>query len=69
MEKMIKVGCDTCDGTGQKTEWSERLDRRQRQKWLVKDCPDCDGIGKTDLVVIDNRKKTLGKAIVVPYKA
>lgn len=58
MEKVIKVKCETCDGTGQKTGWSDKFDMKGKQKWLVEDCPDCDGVGKTDIMVIDNREKT-----------
>ena len=58
----VKVECSSCTGTGQDTGWG--LER----EWIIRDCEDCKGTGKIEIEIVDKRKITKKKAMVMPAK-
>jgi len=59
----IKVTCGLCDGSGQTGQWID-----DDRKWQVEDCENCKGKGKIEAEVVDKRKVTKRKALLLPYR-
>jgi len=60
---LILVECYMCGGSGQQGEWDNV---GKKEMWVVEDCQNCDGKGKSHMPFLDKRSKPSFKTMLRP---